>query len=253
MKIVDVEQRTDAWFEARAGVITGTKVKEIKPLSRRGKTGTQPIGLWKLVADYISYGTEETRPMERGTKLEPENAMMVVEKLGLENAKLDCGMWKTDDGMLGYSPDGSEQGDSPRWAIECKSLDTAEHIYLVFNDLWAKGELPDEFEMLFPPRVGEYRGIDSVAEEHRHQVRQAFVVNPALEVVYYSLYDPRIVVEQLSHYIITVKREEMAEEIAEQKKMVEEQARLAKCIATLVAAMATREDGNGKESPAAAA
>lgn len=239
MKIVDVEQRSEEWFEARSGVITGTRVKEVKPLSRKGKTGTQPMGLWKLVADYVSYGTEETRPMERGTKLEPENAQMCVDKLGLKNAELNCGLWETDDGMLGYSPDGSEAGDSPGWAIECKSLETAEHLYLIFNDLWAKGEIPDEFEPLFPPRPGMYKGIGSVAEEHRHQVRQAFVVNPSLKVLYYSLYDPRVVAPSIAHYVVTVKREEMEEEIAEQLKMVQEQARLAKAIAMLVAARAT--------------
>lgn len=241
MKIINVDQRSDEWFEARSGVITGTKVKEIKPLSRKGKTGTQPIGLWKLVADYVSFGSEETRPMARGTKLEPENAQLCIDVLGLKNAELNCGLWETDDGLLGYSPDGAEMGDAPEWAIECKSLDTAEHLYLIFNDLWAKGELPDEFEPLFPPRIGMYRGIDSVAEEHRHQVRQAFVVNPALKVVYYSLYDPRVVVPNIAHYIIKVKREEMEDEIVAQFKMVNNQALLAKAIATLVAARATEK------------
>lgn len=238
MKIVNVEQRSDEWFEERAGVITGVKVKEVKPLSRKGKTGTQPMGLWKLVADYVSYGTEETRPMERGTRLEPENAQMCIDKLRLKNAKLNCGIWKSDDGMLGYSPDGSEDSNTPKWAIECKSLDTAEHLYLVFNDLWANGEIPDEFEPLFPPRPGIYRGIESVAEEHRHQVRQAFVVNPDLDTIYYSLYDPRIVVPSIAHYIVTVKRNEMEEEIEDQEKMVRQQANLARAIAVLIAAKA---------------
>lgn len=241
MRIINVEQRSDEWFEARSGLITGTRVKEVKPLSRRGKTGTQPIGLWKLVADYVSYGTQETRPMERGTKLEPENAQMCVDALGLENPNLNCGIWKSDDGLLGYSPDGSENVNEPTWAIECKSLDTAEHLYLVFNDLWALGKIPDEFEPLFPQRPGMYRGIESVAEEHRLQVQQAFVVNPKLEVLYYSLYDPRIVVPQIAHYIVTVKRREIEDEILQQKKMVEQQARLAKAIALLVAARAKGE------------
>lgn len=238
MKIIDVEQRSDAWFEARSGVITGTRVKEVKPLSRKGKTGTQPMGLWKLVADYVSYGAEEMRPMERGTKLEPENAQMCVEKLHLNNPNLNCGIWVSDDGMLGYSPDGSENSNDPEWAIECKSLDTAMHLYLVFNDLFAKGELPDEYEQLFPPHVGMYRGIDSVSEEHRHQVVQAFVVNPKLEVLYYSLYDPRIVVPSIVHHVITVKRREMEEDIAKQTEMVNHQAYLARKIATLVAVKA---------------
>ncbi|MCM1218175.1 MAG: hypothetical protein NC548_27125 [Lachnospiraceae bacterium] len=248
MKIIEIEQRSDEWFEARSGLITGTRVKEVKPLSRKGKTGTQPIGLWRLVADYVSFGTEETRPMERGTKLELENAQMCVDKLGLQNANLNCGIWVSDDNMLGYSPDGSENTDKPEWAIECKSLDTAEHLYLVFNDLWAKGEIPDEFESLFPSRLGMYCGIESVAEEHRHQVRQAFVVNPNLKVLYYSLYDPRIVIPSIAHHIITVERLEMEDEITDQTAMVNRQAQLAKAIAVLIASKAKDNQQEGRNA-----
>ena len=235
MKTIEVEQRSEEWLEARQTVITGTRVKEIKPLSRAGKTGTQPMGLWKLIAEYLSYGAEEESPMVRGTNLENENAEKVVEKYKLKNPRYDCGLWKTDDELLGYSPDGAENVEMPTWAIECKSLNTAEHLYLVMADLFAKGELPDFLEPLFAKRVGEYRGIDSVAEEHRHQVRQAFVVNPELKVVYYSLYDPRVIIEEYKHYVIEVRREEIEDEIKQQRIMVEDQAKLARAVAIALA------------------
>lgn len=250
MQIIDVDQRSDEWFEARSGLITGTRVKDVKPLLRKGKTGKQPIGLWKLVTDYVSYGAEDMRPMQRGTLLEDENAELCVETMHLKNAKIKCGMWKADNGMLGYSPDASEDGEHPTWAIECKSLDTAEHLYLIMNDLWALGMLPDKYEELFPQRVGEYRGIDSVAEEHRQQVKQAFVVNPNLEVLYYSLYDPRIVLPSFTHYVITVQRKEMEDEIAEQTQMVERQASLARDIAILLSGLQKigNKDGAGRSN-----
>ena len=174
--------------------------------------------------------------MERGTTLENENAEITVEKLGLENPLYDCGMWVTDDKRLGYSPDASENVDEPTWAIECKSLKTAEHLYLIMADKFAKGELPDFFEPLFPARPEEYRGITSVAEEHRYQVQQAFVVNPELKVLYYSLYDPRVVVDEYKHYIIAVRREDIMEDVIAQDKMVSQQAQLAQAIATVIAA-----------------
>lgn len=236
MKILAFGKDSPEWLEARQTVITGTRVKEIKPLARKGKTGTQPMGLWKLVAEYVSYGAEEESPMQRGTNLEGENVEMTVAKLGLKKPRYDEGMiWLSDDGKLGYSPDGCEDKDEPTWAIECKSLNTAEHLYLILKDLFAKGELPDELEPLFPARVGEYRGIDSVAEEHQHQVRQAFVVNPKLKTLYYSLYDPRVVVDAFKHYTITIHREELEEDIAEQKEMVRAQAELARLIAKVIA------------------
>lgn len=235
MKTINVDQRSEEWLEARQTVITGTRVKAIKPLTRKGKTGSQPMELWKLIAEYVSYGAEEESPMVRGTHLENENAEQTVEKYNLKNPNLECGMWISDDGLLGYSPDGAEDTELPTWAIECKSLNTAEHIYLILRDKFAKGELPDELEPLFPERPGMYRGIDSVAEEHQHQVRQAFVVNPKLEAVYYSLYDPRVVVESLKHYVIEIKREEIIEDLKAQTEMVESQAKLARAIAKIIA------------------
>ena len=235
MKTIEVEQRSDEWLEARQTVITGTRVKAIKPLARKGKMGTEPAEFWKLVAEYVSYGAEEESPMVRGTHLENENAEQTVAEKKLKNPNYDCGIWKTDDDLLGYSPDAAEDKDEPTWAIECKSLATAEHLYLILGDKFAKGELPDFMEPFFPPRPGMYRGIDSVAEEHQHQVRQAFVVNPKLKVVYYSLYDPRVIVPGLKHYTITVKREELEEDIEEQKHMVYQQANLAKAVAMLIA------------------
>ena len=185
--------------------------------------------------EYVSYGVEEESPMKRGTNLENENAEMTIAEYGLKNPRLDCGLWQSDDNLLGYSPDGAEDATEPTWAIECKSLNTAEHIYLIMNDLFAKGQLPDGLESLFAQRPGIYRGIDSVAEEHRHQVRQAFVVNPKLKTLYYSLYDPRVVIPKFKHYVIEVKREEIEDDIAEQKAMVQSQAELAKAIAIALA------------------
>ncbi len=236
MKILEFEKDSPEWLEARQTVITGTRVKEIKPLARKGKTGTQPMGLWKLIAEYVSYGAEEDSPMVRGTRLEAENAEKTIEKFKLKKPKYDTGMlWESDDGLLGYSPDGCEDKPEPTWVVECKSLNTAEHLYLILADKFAKGELPDELEPLFPPRPGMYCGIDSVAEEHQHQVRQAFVVNPKLKKLYYSLYDPRVVIDSLKHYTIVVERGELEEDIENQKKMAESQAILARTIAKMLA------------------
>lgn len=236
MKILEFEKDSPEWLEARQTVITGTRVKEIKPLARKGKTGTQPMGLWKLIAEYVSYGAEEDSPMVRGTRLEAENAEKTIEKFKLKKPKYDTGMlWESDDGLLGYSPDGCEDKPEPTWVVECKSLNTAEHLYLILADKFAKGELSDELEPLFPPRPGMYRGIDSVAEEHQHQVRQAFVVNPKLKKLYYSLYDPRVVIDSLKHYTIVVERDELEEDIESQKEMAESQAILARTIAKMLA------------------
>ena len=236
MKTLKFEKDSPEWLEARQTVISGTKVREIKPPARKVKTGTQTLGFWGLVAEYLSYGAEEESPMVRGTHLEDENAEKTIEKMKLKKPEYGVGtLWQTDDGLLGYSPDAYENSENPKWAIECKSLKTAEHIYLIMADLCAQDKLPAVFKPLFKQEEIDYRGIDHVAEEHRMQVIQAFVVNPALQTLYYSLYDPRVVVEGLQHHIITVKRSEMEGEIAEQQNMVENQAKLARNIAKYLA------------------
>lgn len=242
MKVINVEQRSEEWLEARQSVITGTRVKEITPPSRKVKTGSQTMGFWKLVAEYVSYGVLDESPMERGTQLENENAEIAVQKLGLKNPLYDCGMWVSDDGKIGYSPDASEDSDHPTWAIECKSLSTAEHLFLICGDKFAKGEMPDIMEPLFPERPEAYRGISSVAEEHRNQVQQAFVVNPDLKVLYYCLYDPRVVIDEYKHHIIEVRREDMMEEIQKQSEMVYQQAELARGVAMLIATKQLAEE-----------
>ena len=66
-------------------------------------------------------------------------------------------------------------------------------------------------------------------------MRQAFVVDPKLETLYYSLYDPRVVVESMKHHTIIVRREELEEDIEAQKQMVRSQAELARVVAALIA------------------
>lgn len=242
MKILEFEKDSPEWLEARQAVITGTRVKEVKPLSRKGKTGSEPIGFWKIVGEYVSYGAEEESPIMRGTHLEAENAEKTIEKYNLANPIYDVGViWTDDSGIIGSSPDAYENSKEPVWSIECKSLNTAEHLYLVMADMFAKGKLPDEFENLFPQRIGEYRGIDSVAEDHRHQVIQEFVVNPNLEILYYSLYDPRIVLDKLQHYVIEVKRSEMLEDISNQASMVRAQALKARAVVKILTTINNQE------------
>ena len=248
MKTLKFEKDSPEWLEARQCVISGTKVEDVTPPARATKTGSQKMGFWGLVAEYLSFGVEEESPMERGTHLEEENAAKTIEKLSLKNGEYGVGaLWETDNGLLGYSPDAYENTDLPTWAIECKSLSSAEHLYLIMADIAGRGILPNRYSGLANTSKETYRGIDYVAKEHRLQVTQAFVVNPTLEVVYYSLYDPRLVIEGLQHYIITVKRSEMEEDILAQRQMVAAQARLARNVAKFLASFEEKEENETQQ------
>jgi len=68
MKIIDVEQRSPEWFEARKGVITGSEVSAVMG----GDTGRETYFYEKL-AERLTIGVHEAEnAMERGTRLEDE-------------------------------------------------------------------------------------------------------------------------------------------------------------------------------------
>lgn len=124
----DIPQGSDAWLEARAGIITASTAGQlitattIKPASNDKSRGL----IATLVAERITGNVEPVMPnraMERGTLLEPyaraeyeKRAGVTVEQIGF--ARLD-----TDAFTLGASPDGLIGGDGGL-EIKCPSAKT---------------------------------------------------------------------------------------------------------------------------------
>lgn len=207
MKIIKLSQTEDreAWLEARRGLITGSKAKKVKPLSRG--TDRTPAGFWELLAEKISIAKDGEPDMDRGHRLEVE----AIEKAG-EVLKLDfdtdCGMWISDENpAIAVSPDGSEKSEKPKFAAEAKCLSSAIHLKYIVKDLRAK-------------KSKDYRAIDSIPNDSRNafreQVIQYFAVNEDLETLYFVLYDDRIAYEHLTHHIITINRSEIKNDIESQ-------------------------------------
>lgn len=199
MQIIKVSQSADRehWLESRKGVITGTKAKTTKPPSR-GK-GT-PIGVYELVAEQVAIGKDGEPERDRGLRLEDEALLITQEKYNLD-LDIDPGMWLSDDGKLGVSPDAAQVGKKPKYAAENKSLDTKNHVMAIINDVTAK-KLPN------------YNPLNSIKigiTDYAPQVIQYFVVNKDLETVYFSLYDDRMALENAMHYVIIIRREHVAE------------------------------------------
>lgn len=207
MKIIRLSQTEDreAWLEARRGLITGSKSKKLKPLTRG--TDRTPAGFWELLAEKISIAKDGEPDMSRGHRLEAEAIEITGEKLGLD-FDTDCGMWVSDENSaIAVSPDGSEKSDKPTFAAEAKCLSSANHLKYIVKDMRAKKE-------------PNYRAIDSIPNEstsaYREQVIQYFVVNQDLETLYFTLYDDRIAYDHLTHHVITVKRNDIENEIESQ-------------------------------------
>lgn len=205
MQIIEVSQSTDrqAWLELRKGVVTGTKAKAIAPPKRGGGI---PQGVYELLAEKVALEKDGEPERDRGLRLENEALLLTAEKYGIE-LNVDPGMWLTDDGKLAVSPDACEPGEKPAFAAEAKCLDSKNHLQGVLND-YASKQL-DNYNPIKSLKIG--------TSDYTAQVTQYFVINPDLEIVYFTLYDDRVVLENVMHYVIEIKREHVQEFIEGQE------------------------------------
>lgn len=211
MQVIKVSQTADreTWLQYRLGKITGAKAKGIKPLTR-GADRT-PQGFWILLAEKLAIITDGGESdLERGQRLENEALRITAEKYSL-NLNLDPGMWVSDDNPdIAVSPDAAEDVELPTYAAEAKCLSSANHLKYVVKDLRAR-------------KSEDYKAIDYVPNEaksaYREQVIQYFIVNEKLRTLYFTLYDERISLEKYMHHVIVINREDIEDEIQEQKQM----------------------------------
>jgi len=201
MQIIQVSQSEDreTWLDGRRGVITATKAKGVQP-PKRG-TGV-PQGVFELLAENVSIAKDGEPERDRGLRLENEGLALTAKKYKIK-LNLDPGMWLSDDGKLGVSPDACEPVKKPTYAAENKSLDSKNHLQAIIQDWIAKKK----------PNYNPLDSLKIATSDYTTQVIQYFVINPDLKVVYFTLYDDRIALENVMHYVIEIKREHLAEYI----------------------------------------
>jgi len=226
MKIVHLQQGTPEWLEFRKGKITGTKSSACLSSLRKNADGTYiKKDWWGILAERLIDADEDgvsQNAMQRGHDLERDCAEITVAKFNLANPKYDCGIWQSDNENLILSPDCYEDTEFPTWAIESKALNSADHIKTIYRAL--EHSLDERPTMRFS--ILQYSTpapeIDKIPQEYREQAIDYFVVNPHLETLYFSLYDPRFKNSKLCHWVFVIKRAEIENEIAE-LKMAQEQ------------------------------
>jgi len=183
MKILDHQQNTPAWLQARIGVITGSKLKGL--IVKRGTA--KKIGFYELLAEKICMKEDYQDPMERGHALEDEAVKLFEDKTGyiVDQVGL-CISEENPD--IALSPDGlikGERSDNFWGAVEVKCLSSAKHLKAYFEK-----EIPKEYE---------------------EQATQYFIVNEHLEMLYFTFYDPRVTCLPI-HYL-EIKREDYEDKI----------------------------------------
>lgn len=138
--ILNVEQGTDEWHDARRGLMTASAVgKLITPATRAPANNDTSRSLTlQLVAERITGYTEPTYPtrdMERGTFDEPDARAAYNEHIA---PVIECGFMIRDDWgyQIGYSPDGLVGDDG---LIEIKSRRQKAHLATILSN-----EIPAE-------------------------------------------------------------------------------------------------------------
>lgn len=223
MKVLDIEQNTPEWIEARKCRIMGSKLKDIystrlytkedvmRTLSLREvefskydskdklealltdedkmtlqMSGPKKLAFYQLIADRLAIeedGDEE--PIDRGHRLEEEAAKLFSETY---DKKVEhAGIWVRDDNdYIAISPDRaiSSKGLVTE-ALEIKCLGSAYHI-----KAYIENGIPDDYHL---------------------QVLQYFITNDDLEKLYFVMYDPRF--KTLPFICFEVDRKEVADEV----------------------------------------
>lgn len=125
MRIIDVEQGSEAWLQARLGCPSGSNFDKL--ITTTGKPSTSAEGyINQLIAEKLTGRTTEVRVtewMERGNELEPDARNYY--ELATDNSVLESGFCKHDKLEAGISPDGfigSEGG------LEIKCPSPAVHV-----------------------------------------------------------------------------------------------------------------------------
>jgi len=126
MIIHDMEQGTDAWFEVRCGIPTGSKFKDLIT-STGTPSKTMPTYAATLAGDLYAGksldGFEGNQWTDRGTELEPQ-ARDSYQFLN-DSEVVETGFVTADSGLYGVSPDGLIDDDG---MVEFKCLKTSNHI-----------------------------------------------------------------------------------------------------------------------------
>lgn len=131
----ELEQGTDEWLQARCGIVTASTMRNLVTASGKPADNDTSRGFVRQLATERIIGVPEftypTRPMQRGTMLEPHARDLYaehyarVEEVGF--IRLDMSAYS-----LGYSPDGLVEHDG---LLEIKSPGPKEHLRTVLADI----------------------------------------------------------------------------------------------------------------------
>lgn len=223
MKILDIEQGTPQWHDARRCKITGTKLKSVM-----GTNDARRSLIAELIAEEATEQSKifrSTPEMERGTAEEIFAVREFEKRTGKIVGRIGMCVHPEYD-FLALSPDGLIQSENGKYeeAVEVKCPDSKKSIlYQIENKIppletgIAKLSKPTKANPepeLVISATAPFLGIPS---EYKWQVVNYFLVNKDLKKLYFLVYDPRFIDEETKLYTVEVSREnELMQEAIEE-------------------------------------
>lgn len=158
MIVHDIEQRSEAWFKARLGRLTGSTASDMLATIKSGEAAVRRDLRVRLVVERLTGRTQEdgytNAAMQRGTEKEPDALAAYEASTGL--VAWPIGFLAHDDLMAGCSPDGLVDDGAGLLELKCPKSAThlsyiksgkvpANHIPQLTHNLWITGALWADF------------------------------------------------------------------------------------------------------------
>lgn len=189
--LVDCEQRTDAWYQARAGRLTASAAKDMLATIKSGEAAARRdlrarLATERLVGQPIDDGGFVSVEMQRGIELEP-TAREAYERL-TGNQVIQVGFLAHNELMAGASPDGVV-GDLDL-VVEIKAPKLATHIRYVLGD----GGIPTEHlaQCKHLAWLTDCRCVDFVSYDPRFAKRPIYMASVCAEDLDLEGYDKEV-------------------------------------------------------------
>ena len=162
-RLIQCEQGTAEWLQARSGVITASRFKDAVDTLKNGHPTAKSVSYAAQVSiERVSGKPSDegfsTWQMRRGTELEPLARMEYEVETG--NLASESGIAVTEDNVFGYSTDGFVGDDglieikcpaSPEKIIQIWSTgDLSEYIHQIQGGMWITGRKWCDFIMYCP-------------------------------------------------------------------------------------------------------
>lgn len=221
-RITNIEQNTEEWLDFRRGKIPGSRVVDMysdKPftatdvkrelyrlgvdfkksdsmgnlvkllpsesLHRLINEAPKKVGFYEVIAERLGIPPDDESPMDRGHRLEPEAAAEFSKRYKKKLREVGC--WQSDvDPRIINSPDREvvpKKGRKITEAVEIKCLASSKHIEAVIEN--------------------------NIPNVYNSQIVQYFVVNEALETLYFVFYDPRVTAQPF--HCIKITRDDLGD------------------------------------------